>query len=79
MDPKHCFIKRLHCRMFLCTVDWFLFFNAYHAEYFHLQQSSPIFIELTRRIKIITMFLQAEWKNSVDPDQLASQKPADLD
>ena len=27
----------------------------------------------------ISMYLQADWKKSVDPDQLASQKSADLD
>ena len=27
----------------------------------------------------MSMQLQAEWKNGVDPDQLASEKPADLD
>ena len=38
---------------------------------------SPIFIQLTSCITVFSMYSQAEWKKSVDPDQLASEKPAD--
>ena len=31
------------------------------------------------RNPVIRLYLQAEWKTGVDPDQLASEKPADLD
>ena len=36
---------------------------------------------LGARIQVPNLYLQAKWKleNSVDPDQLASQNPADLD
>ena len=41
----------------------------------------PIFIHFTGKFQVTNMYLQAEWKleNSVDSDQLASQKPAGLD
>ena len=39
----------------------------------------PNFIQLICRIPVNRLYLQAEWKTDVDPDQLASQKPADLD
>ena len=38
-----------------------------------------IFIQLKCRIPVISMCLQVQWKIRVDPDQLASQKPAVLD
>ena len=45
--------------------------NPCHAEYFQVLQSSPFFILLTYSILVVSMYLQAEWKN-VDPDQMAS-------
>ena len=33
----------------------------------------------SKMITFIRTYLQAEWKNSVDLDEITSQKPADLD
>ena len=45
----------------------------------YVQHSSPIYILLNRRIQIIDILFTSRVQNRVDPDQLASEKPADLD
>ena len=53
-------------------------FLPYHAGYNLYTTFSPNFFpNLTCLIPFISMLLHVE--NSVDPDQLASEKPADLD
>ena len=39
----------------------------------------PNSYKISVRVPIISMYLQAEGENGVDPDQLASEKPADQD
>ena len=45
----------------------------------YVQHSSSINIQLNCRIRIIDILFTSLVENSVDPDQLASKKPADLD
>ena len=49
--------------------------NPCHAEYYYVLHSSPIFILLTNRIPVLSMFPITRVENSVDPVQMA----ADLD
>ena len=38
-----------------------------------------VFPQLQCNLQIVSTYVKAEWRKSVKPDQLASQKPADLD
>ena len=49
--------------------------NPYHADCFNVLHSSPIDLQEYSYYQLFT----SRAENSVDPDQLASQKPADLD
>ena len=60
---------------------WLRNISLYHAGYIYVLHSSPIFIHSTlqefnlKHVNVLTIRVE----NSVDPDQLASRKPADKD
>ena len=43
-------------------LDLHMHVNPSHAEYFDVLHSSPILIQSNCRIRVISMYLQAEWK-----------------
>ena len=51
--------------------------NSNQAEHFYVQHSSQFFIQLTYNSSY--KYAITKMKNSVDLDQLASEKPADLE
>ena len=60
---------------------WLRNINLYHAEYIYILHSSPIFIQSTLQefnLEHVNVFT-SRMENSVDPNQLASRKPADQD
>ena len=53
-------------------------FHSCPAEHYNMLHSSPIFNYMCCIVSGFTVDLEAEWK-TVDPDQMASEKLADLD
>ena len=63
----------------LCTITIRLHISLNLAGYFYVLNSSPIFLKIKSNYSSYMLVFTSRMENSVDPDQLASQKPADLD